>query len=581
MRETIKNFYILNVKMEGFKRFKEVYEVNMDRLTYVSGGNGQGKTTIADAIAFAFCGTPFWGEKNCDRLQNSESKEMKVDVEFADQNGELHKLTRRRCGSTTTITMDTLQLRQTDLYHMFAEKDIFLSLLNPLYFIERIAEDGREFLQKLVPVVQESDVRKLLSESTQTLLEGESLLDPEYYIKKKREELREIEEAAAYFDGQIDMLKTQQQDAANKIDSVIEKGNAIVTRKSELEEKQFSGIDIEALKIRQTEIAGSLSDEKRTALLKKQAEAQNRQYVSKFTDEIVKVRAEINRLKVTCEQLANRAKSIKIGDECPTCHTVVSEGNYKTIITGIKQQYDAAKEKGMGTVEAYQELVALDKKSRAKFEEFRIEDLKRIETELGGDVSEIAMLEDKIRLGNLSEDEFAELTELVKQADAYAKEVELLCETDKIPEKISAIEKNLADNNARKIEIQNLIHAAGEFAAKKAELTLNHLKMNRASIKLFDVVKTTGEVKDVFRFTYDGKDYRWLSTSEKIKAGLEVTKLLTSLTGLKYPVYIDNAECITTKLDAIAGQVILAYARNTELTVQCPAKQAAQMKEAA
>ena len=57
--------------MEGFKKFKEPYSIEFDRFTCISGGNGQGKSTIADAISYAFCGTPFWGEKSCDRLLNS------------------------------------------------------------------------------------------------------------------------------------------------------------------------------------------------------------------------------------------------------------------------------------------------------------------------------------------------------------------------------------------------------------------------------------------------------------------------------------------------------------------------------
>ena len=49
---------------------------------------------------------------------------------------------------------------------------------------------------------------------------------------------------------------------------------------------------------------------------------------------------------------------------------------------------------------------------------------------------------------------------------------------------------------------------------------LTPLKMKQASIKLFEVVKSTGELKGTFKFAYDGKDYRWLSTSERIKAGV-------------------------------------------------------------
>ena len=126
---------------------------------------------------------------------------------------------------------------------------------------------------------------------------------------------------------------------------------------------------------------------------------------------------------------------------------------------------------------------------------------------------------------------------------------------------------------------QKIIAALQEFEAKRAEITLSKLKMNHAAIRLFEVVKSTGEIKDTFRFTYDGKDYRWISNSEKIKAGLEVSKLLQSLTGLCYPTYIDNAESITAGLDAMSNQVILAFAKRMPLTVQ--AKTGQQMKEAA
>jgi len=583
--EKIKAFSILRVRMTGFKRFKETYEVELDKVTYVSGANGQGKTSIADAIAYAFCGTPVWGEKTCDRLQNAECKEMRVEVDFVDQDGEVHSLIRRKVGNNTTIMLDKVQVRQLDLTSVFADKDIFLSVFNPLYFIEKIAEGGRELLMKLLPVIDEKDILAQMSESTQALLENESLLDPMFYIKKKREELKEIDESVTYFEGQIDLLKAQQREAAEKVDGVIAKGEKIIARKTELEEKQFNGIDVEALKSRQAKIAENLSGERKTKLIEKQAEAQNRQYKSKFADEIAKVKAEIEALSNRCKTLTAQAKGIKLGDKCPTCHTVVTEANYQSIIAGIKALYDEAYKKGQGTMQAYKELLELDEKSKAKFEEFRAEDLKRIEAELaelsGSDVSEIAMLEDRIRLGNLTEEEFAELNDLIKQADAYAVEVNALAEADNATEKIAQIEKSLKASQTQKIDITNLIHAAGEFVAKKAELTFNQLKMNRASIKLIDVVKTTGEVKDVFKFTYDGKDYRWLSTSEKIKAGLEVANLLARLTKLNYPTYIDNAECITTGIDSIHGQLIAAFARNTQLTVIHPHRQNVQMKEAA
>lgn len=51
--------------------------------------------------------------------------------------------------------------------------------------------------------------------------------------------------------------------------------------------------------------------------------------------------------------------------------------------------------------------------------------------------------------------------------------------------------------------------------------------MNRVSISLYDIVKSTGEVKDVFRFEYIGRRYDRHSLSKKIRAGMEVSELMT------------------------------------------------------
>jgi len=63
----------------------------------------------------------------------------------------------------------------------------------------------------------------------------------------------------------------------------------------------------------------------------------------------------------------------------------------------------------------------------------------------------------------------------------------------------------------------------------------------------------------VFKFSYDGKPYKFLSLSEKIKAGLEVSELIKKLTGRNYPVFIDNGESIPV-IDNVrpTGQIFIA-----------------------
>ena len=96
--------------------------------------------------------------------------------------------------------------------------------------------------------------------------------------------------------------------------------------------------------------------------------------------------------------------------------------------------------------------------------------------------------------------------------------------------------------------------------------------MNRVQISLFDVVKTTGEVKDAFRFTYNGRRYDRLSLSEKIRAGMEVSELIKRLTGRNYPQYVDNMESVDDLSNVKpTGQIIMAKCvRGAELSVRVP-----------
>ena len=74
--EKINDFRILELTISGFKGFPEPRTFHFDYgVNFILGDNGLGKTTIAEAIAFAFMGTGFFGEKTLDRLQNRDAKE--------------------------------------------------------------------------------------------------------------------------------------------------------------------------------------------------------------------------------------------------------------------------------------------------------------------------------------------------------------------------------------------------------------------------------------------------------------------------------------------------------------------------
>ena len=128
----IEQFQITGMTIAGFKSYQEPTVFDFGRQTIITGGNGQGKTSIADAIAFAVTGQPFFGERGIDKLHNEIDPNVSVSLRFVDEMGIPHELTRTRRKNRMTINYDGYEIRQLDLTDIFGERDVFLSIFNPL-----------------------------------------------------------------------------------------------------------------------------------------------------------------------------------------------------------------------------------------------------------------------------------------------------------------------------------------------------------------------------------------------------------------------------------------------------------------
>ena len=134
--EKIQKFQITGMTISGFKSYENPTELVFGNPTVITGGNGRGKTSIADAVAFAVTGLPFFGERGLDRLHNESNPDVFVQMRFLDENDTPHELTRTRQKDRMTIHYDGREVRQMDLTDLFGEKDVFLAIFNPRYFIE-------------------------------------------------------------------------------------------------------------------------------------------------------------------------------------------------------------------------------------------------------------------------------------------------------------------------------------------------------------------------------------------------------------------------------------------------------------
>lgn len=158
-----------------------------------------------------------------------------------------------------------------------------------------------------------------------------------------------------------------------------------------------------------------------------------------------------------------------------------------------------------------------------------------------------------------------ECREEVKKAETELSALQSMAETSP-----SDFNQQIARDEQEITELKKHIADVILYVSKRAELTFSQLKMNRVEISLYDVVKSTGEFKDAFRFTYGGRRYDRLSLSEKVRAGMEVSELIKRLTGRNYPVFVDNMESIDDLTNVRpTGQVIMAKCvRGAELQVR-------------
>lgn len=595
----IEQFRITGMTISGFKSYEAPTELTFGDPTVITGGNGRGKTSIADAIAFAVTGLPFFGERGIDRLHNEKNPDVSVQMRLVDEKGAVHEVTRTRRKNRMTISYDGYEIRQLDLTDLFGERDVFLSILNPLYFIEELGEDGKNLLERYLPHIPQETILAQLSESVRGALKDEILLSPDAYLKRRREEIRDLEERITYLGGQKDLAETQKKQQETMRIEFSEGVTALQNEIAALEEKQFSGLDTAKMQERLVELSerydelarderGDAVQEQKElrALREKIIRRQAEQYQSKFTEPLAEITAKVNDLGVRYRRETMAYKAFHAGMDCPTCHRRVTEETLPEVQTALKKAISELYAAGTEQKGQLTELQELDKKAREAFEAFKEDDLRKwTETaaELerrhaersGGGASEsesvrneIQSLTAELEYGNLTQAEYGRLRECREQCRELESKLSALNEMTSV--QTCDYDSEICQVRETISKIKHTMSDVILYVSKRAEMTFSQLRMNRVEISLYDVVKSTGEARDTFKFTYNGRRYDRLSLSEKIRAGMEVSELVKRLTGRNYPVFVDNMESVDDLANVRpTGQLIMAKCvNNTPLQVR-------------
>lgn len=498
---------ITKLRCQNFKSFDDVtFEFN--EAARIVGDNYQGKTSIAEAVTFALFGTSLSGSPQIDHLIKKGQKKATVELQLIGADG-THTIVRSK-GSKSELFLDDEKATQSDIDALIGEKERFLAVFVPGYFTSQPDKTGREMLMRLIKRPEQEEVVAKLSKPEQELLATEVLRDPEARAKEIRAEIKDLEAEINRNDGQL----------------------SVHTERAEAEVPEVMPFDETELRKLRTQ----LDDRAGT--------------------EIKSLRAELSSLGREYKTLKAQIQTppdapYREGDACPTCQQTLDGDALTHVLAHHERQVQTIQTRNADYTIKAQTLI--DKGNQMR--------------------EQLDTMEDAYIEANTSavKARIAELEQQKAEVERHNGQVNRIrMERLEAIDKKEQLEKQIAQYQEDAESLKETVKAIGAYRAKLAEMQVTQLKkyLNRVDIELFKVTKTTGEVKDCFTVTYDGKDFKSLSLSEGIRANLEIASMMNQVLGMDFPMFVDNAESITHFDTPAATQLFLAsVVKGAELTV--------------
>ena len=612
MIQPIKQFRVTRLTISGFKGYADQKTFQFGGMNVISGHMGVGKSSIADAIAFAITGVGFYAGAKIDYLYHQDTRDLLVELEFEDESGKLRTLARHRKDDKMDITLDGVRIGQGDLTTMFGERDLSVDVQPAILYQCFGAVRGRNpFGSGICRRCPRPEVLAQLSDQTRALLEKQEFLSAEAYSKQLREQVTDIEKDMVYIQGQIDLHASQQKEQAQELMEAQVRHTQLQERIGELERKRTTGFDGNSMIDRLADLYARYEELQREnpviadtanldlqihAAAEKLARRKADAYQSKYAAALAQAQERIHRLSMEFKRTKHIHDGLTAGVQCPMCRQTITEQTLPQVKGEFAASLRRIQAEGCQLTAQCKEVQELDAKARTVFEQFREDDIAAGEAELeelSGQRkqaleqaeerrnfhqqelerlhSEIQSTELDRECGMLSQEEIEELNRARTEFAGLNAKIEVLSKlVQASPEAAGKQEQDIKQMQASIQQKKELLSALAFYISKRVEINFSKLRMNRVSITLYDVVKSTGEVKDVFRFTYEGRDYICLSHSERIRAGLEVAELIKRLLGVEYPTFIDDVESVPV-IDNVrpTGQVFIAKViKGTALQVQ-------------
>lgn len=597
---------VKHVTMSGFKNHKEEVDYNFEMFTTVNGDNSKGKTTIADAIAWCLTGSNYMGKEKMNvELTNNLSKIIKVSLIvdlINDEITETKNITRISGGGKTCdgFFIDGEKVKPQHILDnlLNIDKYVFFSMLNPLYFSSLDKTEAKATILKVVRKIEDDEVLSNLEEYQRNMLINAGYKNNiNLFAVQLKDKIKSMKENSIYFQGAIDAKNEKIILPEMNIESIKKEREVLFSQIADEEKnikneytKEYKNQKVKEDKLQNLNnlnqrLAVLLAKSSKSEIVTLQNELKyynnyplpqkpQLQNVDMVNKQIVALRSKYTSTKNKIDIAADSKIS------CNKCGNEIHIESAERKI--LNQLVEEITKEGTTLKDNLTKLTEIN----TKLNENYTKDLKEAKNSIS---KELKIRQDKINVLN-NKGESPEITKLKGEVQMAQKELESTDldlsnekverandirilevnlnkklnkkeESDKetanynnlymleknrkkdLEKSINSLEKNKNDL----IDNASILTTVKEFIALKIKLQEQVFKkyLDKVDISLEKVLKTTGELKDDFSISYEGKALSTVSDSEKIKAGLELVKMFSNLKGIYLPTILDNAESIT------------------------------------
>ncbi len=498
---------ITYIKTKGFRKFENEFETNLYDITTITGGNTKGKTNVLYAIVWAFLGTNLTGD---DRvwLGNKKVSDCYVKLKFIDNFGVEHTLERYKNkynNDNNFILLDNIKVKQEDILKFYGDKNLFLSIINPNYFINKTPADKKALIDKYLPKLDIKSVYDKLEESEKTYLEGIP-----YSIKKYLEDLNSSkkinEQKIGLLNGKIAY--------AEGIASTTIKNKKVFEKEEELS-------------LARQELSFLSTNENAIHKEKQQ------KIVSELENQILELQEEINKLTTKMTSGKNSYLSIKNASisYCPMCEQKIENHSKENTIKKMKKELEDFYIKRSEFEETLKNLKSKLSIEKAKLHSFDGEK----NTEKTEQIEIVKLQINMLEQEKLEIEKYNNSIDIEKQNVNKAKN-DINC----LEEQIAKINECL-DNIKKTKKVAEKLYI--NYIEEKMNFATKHL--NNVKIKYYTVLKESGEIKEDFIITYNGNDLKDLSGAEYIATSLELRNMFNKISNINIPLFVDdNERCV-------------------------------------